>query len=328
MDHRGSGLTKISADPATPKWCAFRIDEDAAEPSNIHRSTEYWEEFVDGREVDLDPDVDSDLDDKPQPPPQPIKSKSYPRSHRYGKIEARTTSTRKKVKAPGAEVEDQGRSTADQWSIQTIEAAFHKELRKLLLEDPVLQTMQVREIDDQLGPMTAPPTTSTELIAVKSLVNLLKEAILCRHRSVRMNPRPNQAQTVLKHRDGCHWDLQGSAKVDQKDRTTIRSGRPTSTYDGSNDHDRDLIDKLHRSVGIILPGCHVSISQRAKVMPAPDTAQNLGSQDVEMESAGSPGRDSDLPGWEYDSDGMDLPEQDRAAVASTTVGPRGSTKAQ
>ncbi|GMF47054.1 unnamed protein product [Phytophthora fragariaefolia] len=87
------------------------------------------------------------------------------------------TTTRKKMKAPDAEVEDQSRSTADQWSIQAIEDAFHKkEQRKLLLEDPVLQTMKVRQIGELMGPVTAPPTTSNELVAVKALMNLLKEA--------------------------------------------------------------------------------------------------------------------------------------------------------
>ncbi|GMF45523.1 unnamed protein product [Phytophthora fragariaefolia] len=88
---------------------------------------------VDGREVDLDPDLDSGLADKPQPPPQrygftdlPIKPKSYPFSTRHGKIEAKMTTTRKKMKAPDAEVEDQDSSTTDQWSVQAIEAAFHK----------------------------------------------------------------------------------------------------------------------------------------------------------------------------------------------------------
>ncbi|GMF56159.1 unnamed protein product [Phytophthora fragariaefolia] len=84
--------------------------------------------------------------DKPQPPPQvpsgapvdldtnrdpltkrtkarseryafadsPIKPKSYLFSTRYGKIETKTTTTRKKMKAPGADVEDQSRSTADE----------------------------------------------------------------------------------------------------------------------------------------------------------------------------------------------------------------------
>ncbi|GMF47055.1 unnamed protein product [Phytophthora fragariaefolia] len=34
-----------------------------------------------------------------------------------------------------------------------------------------------------------------------------------------------------------------------------------------------------------------------------------------MESVGSPDRDPDLPGWEYDPDDMDLPETDRAVSA-------------
>ncbi|GMG16447.1 unnamed protein product [Phytophthora fragariaefolia] len=54
------------------------------------------------------------------------------------------------------------------------------------------------------------------------------------------------------------------------------------------------------------------------MMPVPDTAPNLGSQDVEMESDGSPDRDPDLPGWEYDPD--DRQEPDRAAVASAKAG--------
>ncbi|GMF36839.1 unnamed protein product [Phytophthora fragariaefolia] len=160
---------------------------------------------VDGREIDLDPDSYSDLEDKLQPPPQVpsgtpvdletnpdpptrqtkvrseryafaqslIKPQSQPFSTRRGKLEA----TRKKLKAPDTEVENQIRSTADQWSIQVIQDAFHKkELRKLLLEDPVIETMQVRQIGELMGLVTAPPTTSNELVAVKALMNPLKEA--------------------------------------------------------------------------------------------------------------------------------------------------------
>ncbi|GMF51874.1 unnamed protein product [Phytophthora fragariaefolia] len=157
--------------------------------SGFHRESEEDAQSArrnstDGREVNLDPDLDSDLEDKPQTPPQvlsrtpvdldtnrdpltkqtkvrserytfadpPTKPKSYPFSTRHGKIEAKTTTTPKKMKALGAEVEDQSRSTADQWSIQAIKAAFHKkELRKSLLEDPVLPTMQVRQIGDLMG---------------------------------------------------------------------------------------------------------------------------------------------------------------------------------
>ncbi|GMG16443.1 unnamed protein product [Phytophthora fragariaefolia] len=128
----------------------YRIDEDqarSAERQSAGRNS------VDGREVYLDPDSDSDLEDKPQPPPQVpsgtsvdlvsnrdprtrqtkaiseryafadslIKPKSHPISTRRGKIEAKMTTTRKKMKAPDAEGEDQSSSTIDQWSIQAIE---------------------------------------------------------------------------------------------------------------------------------------------------------------------------------------------------------------
>ncbi|GMF51875.1 unnamed protein product [Phytophthora fragariaefolia] len=116
-----------------------------------------------------------------------------------------------------------------------------------------------------------------------------------------------------------------------KEGTTIRSGRPSSTYDGSNDHDRDLIDERTDRLESYFQAAmsrFLKEQQAATVMPPPDTAPNLGTQDVEMEPAGSPGRDPDLPGWEYDPDDMDVSEPDRAAVASATTGSGGSTMIQ
>ncbi|GMF35587.1 unnamed protein product [Phytophthora fragariaefolia] len=59
--------------------------------------------------------------------------------------------------------------------------------------------------------------------------------------------------------------------------------------------------------------------------PIPTGIQNPGSQDVEMESTGSPDPD---PHWEYDPDDIDLPTTDRAAMTTMTTGPTGSTMIQ
>ncbi|EGZ15258.1 hypothetical protein PHYSODRAFT_509699 [Phytophthora sojae] len=66
--------------------------------------------------------------------------------------------------------------------------------------------------------------------------------------------------------------------------------------------------------------------QATVVTPTPVVDDNVGSRDVEMESAGSP--DQDLSQWEYDPDDIDLPSSAPAAVATAASGSTGSSLIQ
>ncbi|EGZ13103.1 hypothetical protein PHYSODRAFT_334907 [Phytophthora sojae] len=66
--------------------------------------------------------------------------------------------------------------------------------------------------------------------------------------------------------------------------------------------------------------------QATVVTPTPVVDDNVGSRDVETESAGSP--DQDLSQWEYDPDDIDLPSSAPAAVATAASGSTGSSLIQ
>ncbi|GMF56160.1 unnamed protein product [Phytophthora fragariaefolia] len=244
----------------------------------------------------------------------------------------------------------------------------------MLLEDPVLQMMQLGQIGDLMGPVTAP------LIAVKALMNLLKEAglvagafgadelfdlgldairsaslelfhklkILVREsppiadptvspqiRSYESAAEPGSDSSEEPRRmslgpsgtamlaDRLRSTRKKAPRSDRVVRAQPMPDRTTTTAISSTDPTDRLESHFQAAMSRFLRE-----QQVATVMPAPDTAPNLGSQDVEMESAGPPDRDPDLPGWEYYPDDMDLPEPDRAAVASATAGSGGSTMIQ
>ncbi|KAE8892531.1 hypothetical protein PF003_g23166 [Phytophthora fragariae] len=82
--------------------------------------------------------------------------------------------SRKKLKAPDAESEDQ---TILSWSQSKLEMAYlHAELNNFLREDPVMRTMHLKLLGSLTGPVQAPLSTKNKLVAAMDLLRLLKEA--------------------------------------------------------------------------------------------------------------------------------------------------------
>ncbi|OWZ00613.1 hypothetical protein PHMEG_00028156 [Phytophthora megakarya] len=100
------------------------------------------------------------------------KSVATTRSPKKKKIKTART----KLKAPDSESEDvnKPRSTIAEYMI---EQAYHRKiLSETLLHDPVLASIQVRQIGYLTGPISKPNTSTDRLNAVKNLLDLLQEA--------------------------------------------------------------------------------------------------------------------------------------------------------
>ncbi|POM71468.1 Hypothetical protein PHPALM_11963 [Phytophthora palmivora] len=161
---------------------------------------------ADGREGDLDPDPD--LEEKPLRSPRgprristcveirqqnkgrligsPVEPSPYPPKDplisRSDKKKPKKKLTRKKMKAPEVDDEDQfgskPRSRSGQgWSDEDLENLFyHKELREFLDQDPVMRILKLKQVGGPSEPVSAPVKTTNKLEAVKNLLRLLKEA--------------------------------------------------------------------------------------------------------------------------------------------------------
>ncbi|CAI5706521.1 unnamed protein product [Peronospora effusa] len=87
-----------------------------------------------------------------------------------------------KLKAPrGGDTTDesgvsQGAASND-WTEEDLEEAYHRnKLKKFLRKDPVMKALKVKLRDQVHGPITALPTTTTDLEVLKAVMNLLHEA--------------------------------------------------------------------------------------------------------------------------------------------------------
>ncbi|KAI9985283.1 hypothetical protein PInf_004609 [Phytophthora infestans] len=177
---------------------------------NETRSADRWSfgrNSVDGREVDPDPD----LEEKPLYPPQvpsgtpadldasqdPLTKQGKVKAKRYAfadlpvkptlylnptplveetrKKTKTSKTTRKKMQAPESE-EDQAGSRSS-WSDKDLEFVYrHQALRDFLHQDPVMQILNPRQIEDPREPVRAPTKTANKLVAVKDLLRLLTES--------------------------------------------------------------------------------------------------------------------------------------------------------
>ncbi|CAI5706020.1 unnamed protein product [Peronospora farinosa] len=87
-----------------------------------------------------------------------------------------------KLKAPrGGDTKDesgesQGVASKD-WTEENLEEAYHRnKLKKFLRKDPVMKALKVKLLDQVHGPITALPTTTTDLEVLKAVMNMLHEA--------------------------------------------------------------------------------------------------------------------------------------------------------
>ncbi|CAI5701234.1 unnamed protein product [Peronospora effusa] len=87
-----------------------------------------------------------------------------------------------KLKAPrGGDTTDeseesQGVASKD-WTEEDLEEAYHRnKLKKFLRKDPLMKALKVKLMDQFHGPITALPTTTTDLEVLKAVMNLLHEA--------------------------------------------------------------------------------------------------------------------------------------------------------
>ncbi|CAI5716890.1 unnamed protein product [Peronospora effusa] len=87
-----------------------------------------------------------------------------------------------KLKAPrgGDTTDESGESQGvaiKDWTEEDLEEAYHRnKLKKFLRKDPVMKTLKVKLLDQVQGPITALPTTITDLEVLKAVMNLLHEA--------------------------------------------------------------------------------------------------------------------------------------------------------
>ncbi|KAG3050711.1 hypothetical protein PC121_g18237 [Phytophthora cactorum] len=82
------------------------------------------------------------------------------------------------MKAPESDEEGAGSGKISSiWNENTLERAYNRKvLQELLGNDPVVRIVQLRQIGDPKGQVPAPPATSDKLEAVKILFQLLKDA--------------------------------------------------------------------------------------------------------------------------------------------------------
>ena len=63
------------------------------------------------------------------------------------------------------------------WKLDQLEWGYHwKQLKELLIRDPVLKILKPKLIGSLQGPILAPIATSNQLEAIRHLMNLLQEA--------------------------------------------------------------------------------------------------------------------------------------------------------
>ncbi|KAI9992134.1 hypothetical protein PInf_017518 [Phytophthora infestans] len=136
---------------------------------NETRSADRWSfgrNSVDGREVDPDPDLEEKTNTVPNPSPLVEETRKKTKTSK---------TTRKKMQAPESE-EDQAGSKSS-WSDKDLEFVYrHQALRDFLHQDPVMQILNPRQIEDPREPVRAPTKTANKLVAVKYLLRLLTES--------------------------------------------------------------------------------------------------------------------------------------------------------
>ncbi|OWY98395.1 LOW QUALITY PROTEIN: hypothetical protein PHMEG_00030855 [Phytophthora megakarya] len=173
--------------------------------SGFHRESQEDVKIKHEADLDQDPDLEekplipikaaaaatADLDENLDPYTTDKDTTKF-KSNLSTKSAASTRSTKKKkvktartkLKAPDSEAEDahKPRSTIAK---DLIEQAYHwKILSETMLRDPILATIQVRQIGDLTGPISKPNTSTDRQNAVKILLDLLQEAGLPKERQI------------------------------------------------------------------------------------------------------------------------------------------------
>ncbi|OWZ16625.1 LOW QUALITY PROTEIN: hypothetical protein PHMEG_0009561 [Phytophthora megakarya] len=186
-EHRGGVPTNVGSTEASLNTAR----------STDHQSTERLS--TDRHEADLD--QDPGLKEKPWIPPMTApaitaylddkldpyttdKEATKPKTNPFARLVVATRSSKKKkikaaqtkLKAPDSESEDMNRSRSTIAKDMIKQAYYQKILSEILLQDTVLAIIQVRQIDDLTGPVSAPRPSSDRLNAVKILLVLLQEA--------------------------------------------------------------------------------------------------------------------------------------------------------
>ncbi|GMF50552.1 unnamed protein product [Phytophthora fragariaefolia] len=257
------------------------------------------------------------------------------KSTRSGGIQAKQASTRLKTKAPDPEGENPIQ-VAPSWSDVDLEYAFHqKELRDFLALDPVMRMLELKQIGDLQGPLAPPQRATGKLDAVKDLMSLLKEAGLVAGRfdandlfDLDLDQiRPSTQDLLDRLKDlvgeiqpktdsampdpglpmhigstGCRTaspqipDPKGEKSKPRSKRQPVTSMDPTTS---ASDTSAGRLETYFQAA----MSRFLKEQQALPSPPIPTGIQNPGSQDVEMESTGSPDPD---PHWEYDPDDIDL----------------------
>ncbi|KAG6590614.1 uncharacterized protein IUM83_18274 [Phytophthora cinnamomi] len=79
------------------------------------------------------------------------------------------------MKAPDLDEEDP-KDPGSGWSEAALEFAFRRaELRDFIVQDPVMRILDLKQIGHLQGPIAAPATADSKLVAAKNLMHLLKE---------------------------------------------------------------------------------------------------------------------------------------------------------
>ncbi|GMF26564.1 unnamed protein product [Phytophthora fragariaefolia] len=282
------------------------------------------------------------------------------KSTRSGGIQTKQASTRVKMKAPDPEGEDPIQ-VAPSWSDVDLEYVFHqKELRDFLALDPVVLMLKLKQIGDLQGPLAPPQMATGKLDEPDVIAEGSGSGLFDRLKALvgGIQPRPDPVmpdpglpthigstgcRTASPHVSAAEGSetsseprrmslgasgaamLQVRSQIQQGEKSKPRSKRqPMASVDPTTSTSDTSAGRLETYFQAAMSR-FLKEQQALPSPPTPTGIQNPRSQDVEMESTGSPDLD---PHWEYDPDDIDVPTTDRAAMATMTTGSTGYTMIQ
>ncbi|KAE8965174.1 hypothetical protein PR002_g28752 [Phytophthora rubi] len=257
---------------------------------------------------------------------------------------------RKKMKVSELDEVDLGRPDPE-WSEAALEYAFRlKELHEFLDQDPVMQILRLEQIGERKGPVAAPVMTDNKLDAVKDFMGLLKvtglivgafdvndlfdldvKIIQSSHRmffdklkvlvgETTTNPGPVVLDSVSPLLIGPTGGWTSSSSIGVVDPGSDAPPEPPRTALGPSGPTAiapDFDAVTGRLESHFQGATSRFLKENEAFIPAPvaEVSQNPGSQDVEVESAGS----QDHSHWDNDPDDIDFQPSAPPALATATA---------
>uniref|UniRef100_H3H647 Retrotransposon gag domain-containing protein n=1 Tax=Phytophthora ramorum TaxID=164328 RepID=H3H647_PHYRM len=173
----GSPPTALKAPGSTDRESAGRSSDDVKEEGSamdLEEKPQTPPQVPSGTPADRDANRDPP-DEGPTVKTEGPSSKTTPPVPHATSKKKKSKPSRKKLKAPESEAEDQ--EDCNTWMDEQLESAFfYKDLYKFLHEDPVMKIVRPKPIGELQGPVKAPKEVTSQLEAVKLLMRMLKEA--------------------------------------------------------------------------------------------------------------------------------------------------------